>query len=83
MAELYRPYDDDMAVVYWLMIDESGSDTCQLCAKWYEDMWPNRRAPRVTHYLVHIIIVKYMVESAGFDPGPPTPPSAFARPPGH
>jgi hypothetical protein len=51
VAGPYRPYDDDVAVVDGLIVDESRSDTCPVAGKWYEDTWPNLEAPRVTHYL--------------------------------
>jgi hypothetical protein len=52
VAGPYRPYDDvsgdDVARNCWLAAVESGSDTCPLGGKWYEDTWPNPWVPRVT-----------------------------------
>jgi hypothetical protein len=50
VAGPYRPYDDDVAVVYWLIVGESGVDTCPVPGEWCEDTWPNPKAPRVTHF---------------------------------
>ena len=51
MAGSYRPYNDDVAIVDGLIVDESRSNTCPIAGKWYEDMWPNLEVPHVTHYL--------------------------------
>jgi hypothetical protein len=50
VAGPYRPYDDDVVVVYWLIVGESGVDTCPVPGECCEDTWPNPEAPRVTHF---------------------------------
>ena len=43
----YRPYDDDVAVIYWLVSGVLDGDTCPVGGELYEDTWPNLWVPRV------------------------------------
>jgi hypothetical protein len=69
VAGPYRPYDDDVAVIYWLIVGESGVDKCHVPGECCEDTWPNPEAPRVTHFFGSYGCVKLIWESTGFDPG--------------
>jgi hypothetical protein len=52
----YKPYRGDVVDVGWLTVVESRADTCLFGDKWYEDTCPNLWAPRVTHYLVYVVM---------------------------
>jgi hypothetical protein len=80
VAGPYRLYNDDVAVFYWLIVGESGGDTCPVDGKWYEDTWPNPWVPRVPHYWFMIGCIKIVWWSPrGSTPGPLPTPNDFAR----
>jgi hypothetical protein len=59
---------DDVARFHWLIVVQSGVDTCLVDSEWYEGMWPNLWAPRVPRWLVYYCCVK---TNGGRGVGPP------------